>query len=114
MVPDRHGMWVAVQREMAANGAQVKARVVNMSSKTSTSSATPLAQTCTKSYHHWCLDNKSISPSGVRGIIAGGVIFVVLVAALLGYAVYRRSLRRRPNRGAWCTCVCDTLAPSEL
>lgn len=62
------------------------------------------ANTCTKRFHHWCLDGRSLTPSGVRGIIAGGVLFIVLVAAIGGFFTYRTLAGRRPARSEYfCT-----------
>ena len=46
----------------------------------STTTESALSGTCTKRYGHWCLDGSSLTPAGVKGIIAGCVLFIVLVA----------------------------------
>ena len=56
----------------------------------STSAKSAVTGTCTKQYHHWCLDGTSLTPAGVRGIIAGGVLFLASVAALSVYYIRKR------------------------
>ena len=55
----------------------------------STTALSSVTGECKKKYHHWCLDNTSLSLAGVRGIIAGGVLFIV-IAACVSFFVYKR------------------------
>ena len=48
---------------------------------------------CLSKWHSHCLDGSGLSVAGVRGIIAGGVLFIVIVVAAGGIFYYRRKNR---------------------
>lgn len=82
-----------MQTVMARNGySGLSVRLVSTTPKAA------MADTCKKRWHHYCLDGSSLSPAGARGIIAGGVLFLVIVVAASAFLVLR--WRRRSPAAA--------------
>lgn len=66
--------------------------------------ALPVELVCNKKFGSFCLDGSGLSEGAVKGIIAGGCIFLVLVSALLCVFldICRRSGRVSDSSLAFC------------
>ncbi|KAK9810594.1 hypothetical protein WJX73_003003 [Symbiochloris irregularis] len=87
-------------QQLSSNGLPASVVLANLQAGTFYSPPANGSSTqCQRHFHHWCLDGTSLDSADVAGIIVGGVIFVVLVAALIGWAVLRQRNNSRPDRG---------------
>lgn len=57
--------------------------------------ATVPGATCKNVFGPWCLDNTHLTPAGVKGIIAGGIIFLITLTTLL---LIVRDIRERSGK----------------
>eukprot|EP00891_Asterochloris_glomerata_P003804 jgi/Astpho2/3804/Aster-04332 len=59
--------------------------------------ATVPGATCKNVFGPWCLDNTHLTPAGVKGIIAGGIIFLITLTTLL---LIVRDIRERSGKAS--------------